>query len=135
MSRRAGPPVIFGARHHMCSDWIAFDVADRRPKMPIIERTRERARLPEMTGKCVPHVELLRISAMAAMERLPDRVPAFRYGHEMHVIRHEAVSANPEVKPPTAFVEEFDVTQAIRVITEDVQSSDAALGYMQRNSG
>jgi hypothetical protein len=102
--------------------------------MLIIERTREWARLPKMTRKRVPHVELLRISAMAAMEGLPNRVFAFRYGHKMHVIRHKAVSANPQVKLPTAFVEEFDITPAVRIITEDIQSSDAALGDMQGNS-
>ena len=53
----------------------------------------------------------------------------------MHVIRHEAVSANPQVTPPTAFAEQFDVTPAVRIITEDIQSSDAALGNMQGNSG
>src|SRR5579862_597365 len=104
MSCRTGPSVIFGAFDHMCSDWITFDIADSRPKMLIIERTREWSRLPKMTGKRVPHVELLRISAMATMEGLPNRVFAFRYGHKMHMIRHEAVSANPQVKSPTAFL-------------------------------
>jgi hypothetical protein len=119
----------------MCPDWIAFHVADRRPEMLIVERTRKWSRLPKVTGKYVPHVELLRINAMAAMEGLPKRVFAFRYGHKMHVIRHEAVSANPQVKPPTAFVQEFDITPAVRIITEDVQSSDTPLGDMQGNSG
>src|SRR5438128_4704771 len=102
----------------MCSDWIAFHVADGSPKMLIIERTREWARLPKMTGKRVPHVELLRIGAMTTMEGLPNRVFAFRYGHKMDVIRHEAVSANPQLKSSAAFPQEFDITPAVRVITE-----------------
>src|SRR5215472_5298977 len=113
-----------------------FHVADLGPKMLIVEHTREWSRLLKMTGKCVPHVELPRINAMAAtMEGLPKRVFALRYGHNMHVIRHEAVSANPQVKPPAAFGEEFDVTPAVRIITEDIQSPDAALGNMQGDSG
>jgi hypothetical protein len=119
----------------MRPDWIAFHVPDSRPKMIIIERTREWPRLPKMTGKRIPHIELLRISAMAAMEGLPNRVFAFRYGDKMHVIRHEAVSANPQVKPPTAFVEKFDIAPTVRIITEDIQSPDTALRDMQGNSG
>ena len=52
----------------------------------------------------------------------------------MNVIRHEAVSANPQVVSPTAFVEQFDIAPAVRIITEDVQSADTALGNVQRNS-
>jgi hypothetical protein len=51
------------------------------------------------------------------------------------MIRHEAVSANPQMEPTAAFPQQFDVKLAVGIITKNIQSPDASLSDMQRYPG
>src|ERR1051326_8584291 len=109
MSRRTGRTVIFRTIHHMRADWIVFRIPDSCPEMLLIQRARERPRLPQVACKCISHVEVLGISAVTAMECPPNRIFVFRNCYEMDVIGHEAVGANPQVKPAAALLQKVDI--------------------------
>ncbi len=130
MSRRTGPRVIFRTTHHLCSNWIPFDVTDCCPEMLFVQHAREWPRLPEMTAECVLHVESRGIVAVTPVECPPKGIFILGNSHEMHMIAHEAVSANPKPEPAAAFPQEFDIASTVSLIAEDIETSNAALSDM-----
>ena len=75
---------------------ISFHIAKRDRQMIPVERAGIEAILPEVAGATAARVQIVCIAAVGAPEGHGKGVRLIRHGHQMDVIRHEAVGQNTE---------------------------------------
>ena len=83
MCLRRRPVIFLGARYDPCSHRIPLDVGKRLPGIRIVHRTREIARLPEVSAPSVQQMEVSRIVRVCAFEQFPETVGLFRHHHRV----------------------------------------------------
>ena len=68
MSRGTGPTVVFGAFDDAGTNGIAFNIADTELQIHVIEGTREKPTLTQVSGPTVATIDFLCITHVQGLE-------------------------------------------------------------------
>jgi len=132
MSRGARPLVVLGARDHPGSNRIAFDIAERCPRVSLIQHARKRPRLPEVSALAVLLVELRGIDSMAVLEGLGDRVLAERLANNVNVIGHQAVPGDVQSVALRVGPQQLQIALIVGFLAKHVDPPVSALRDVMR---
>jgi hypothetical protein len=86
-----------------------------------------------MTCQFVLQIEQSGIRAMTPMKGFADRILPVWNCHDVDMIRHQAIGANPKTGSLATSSQKTNVELAVSLIAEHVESTDPSLGEMERN--
>jgi hypothetical protein len=135
MRGRTRPSIIFGTLDEAGSHRIAFNIANGCPGVRLVQNARKRASLPYMAAKLVLPIEFESILSMALSGDLRKCVFLLGNGHEMNVIRHEAIGLKAQSVTVGIISEQFKVKNTVSVVAKYVGSPNATLCDVMGSSG
>jgi hypothetical protein len=135
MSLCTGPAVAFRAGDDPSSDRVSLDVTDSLPEMGVIQDTSEEAFLPEMATEPVLTIEVVSIEAMQIMQTLGKCAARVRHRNQVYVIGHETVGIEANGVFSHVLAQFAQIETIIRLLTENVETSVAAMSDMMRQAG
>ena len=100
-----------------------------------VERTREEAILKEMSGPIAAGIEVVRVAAMRTAQGHGQRSRFLRHGHQVQVVRHQAVGQHTQTSRFGRACQQFQVHVAIRVCKEDALLVRSSLCDVVRQTG
>src|SRR5215475_1224534 len=121
MRPRTRPTEVLGIEDHSCTNRIQFHISHGRSLVRLVEHAGEGPTLPQVSTETVLLIKGHGIGGMTTMKGLPDRIFSFGNGHEMDMIRHQAVSQDVQQKPTRVFEKQIKVHLAISFVEKHVR--------------
>ena len=106
---RARPRILFATSGQAGSDRVEAGIGRRCHQMIAAQCTRKEAVLPQVSAAAVEPVESLGVSRVRSLDRSCQCVSLLGHGHQVDVIRHQAVAENPRAIPSAVFAENFRI--------------------------
>lgn len=132
---RAGPAKPLGALDQAGANRIEFDVPDRGPEMPLVQRRGKEAVLPEMTAPLLFLIDALRMKQVNRLQRTVQRVSRAGYRHQVDMIVHQTKSKDLEHMPAAVMTQVIQVCLPVIVAEKHGLAPIAALGNVVRHAG
>src|SRR5580658_10593170 len=95
-----------------------------------VERAGIEAILPEVAGATAARVQIVCIAAVGAPEGHGKGIRLIRYGHQVDVIRHEAVGKNAEARLAGGGAQQVEVDLTVGLGEEDAIAVGSTLSYV-----
>ena len=92
VSMNAGPQPQVRAMAELGSDRIHLYIPNRLQKVIFIHRIRVKSFLPKVAPPALPLIYHPRVATVSIAEQITQAILVFGYRHQVHVIRHQAVS-------------------------------------------
>lgn len=134
VSGGARPWILLDAFGKAGPQGVSFDIAKRDRQMGGVQRVRIMGVLPEVSGTAAAAVSDRSVAAVRAAQGDGERGRFFRYGYEMDMIRHEAVSENTEARLMRRASEQSEVNLAVGPGKENAFAVGSALRDMMRSA-
>lgn len=135
VSSGAGPPIVPRGPHQTGAHRIAFHVSKGGDRMREVHWARVEPVFPEMATTAVAPIEVMRAAQMSRADRLRQVRGASRDGHEMNMVRHQAVADRANSGPAELPSESAQVEVAIVVVQEYQLPVVSTLRNVMRHSG
>ena len=132
VGRRAGPDITPCPTHKPGPNWIPLNVGQGLPEVPLVQRTRVEAVLPQVAAAPVKAVDVLGVQPMGPAHGLGQRLGRLRRCHEMNVISHQAIPQYLQAETIRLLLEYRKIHMAIIINEEHILSVVASLSDMVR---
>ncbi len=112
---RARPRILFATSGQAGSDRVEVGIGQRCHQMIATQCTRKEAILPQVSAAAVEPVKSLGISRVRSLHRSCQCILPLGHGHQVNMIRHQAVAENPWAIASAVFAESFQIESPVFV--------------------
>ena len=130
VGRCTGPGPLFGAFDQAGLDGVPLDVSRDPHQVSLAHHKRREPPLPKAAAPTFTEVDHMRVAAVNLSDRTPQ--PVSRRGNEnqMHVIGHETVRPDPNIKLTAPLAQQRKVRLVIFIAEKRLHPTIPALGDM-----
>jgi len=134
VSSSTGPCVLLRILDEAGSHGIPLDVAKGDGEMIAVERAGVEAVLPEVTGASATSVQVVGVAAVSPAKCDSEGVRLIRHGHDVYMIRHEAIGEYPKARATCGRAEQVEINGAVGIGEEDGFAIRSPLGDVMREA-
>lgn len=128
--RCATPRIQPSGITYACANRIQLYIGQRTQSMIFIHGARVKATLPKMAGAPILAMKVVRVLLMGPSYRVSQRTLRAWNSNDMHMITHEAVRHDPQLKLNSKQADKFQVLESVLIVEEYWLSIVAPLSDM-----